>query len=128
MESAIAFLEKINGVDRALKYADLQMAMLPKAIKEQFVNGYYPSRSGDILLILKPGFIDDEYGGKGTTHGIWNPYDAHIPLLFFGNGIAKGKEYDKVYMTDIAPTLSTLLHIQMPNGCIGNTIKNAIRK
>jgi hypothetical protein len=128
METTLAFLEKINGVDRALKYADLQNAMLPKTIKEQFVNGYYPTRCGDILLILKPGFIDDEYNSKGTTHGIWNPYDAHIPLLFFGNGIAKGKEYDKVYMTDIAPTLSALLHIQMPNGCIGNTIKNAIRK
>jgi hypothetical protein len=95
LKHTISFLQKINGVDRALEYADLQEAMLPKALKEQFINGYYPSRCGDVLVILKPGFIDDEYDKKGTTHGIWNPYDAHIPLLFFGNGIAKGKEYNE---------------------------------
>lgn len=128
IEASISFLEKVDGVDRALEYSDLQEAMLPKALKEQFINGYYPKRCGDILIILKPGYIDDEYESKGTTHGIWNPYDAHIPLLFYGNGIAKGKEYDKVYMTDIAPTISSLLHIQMPSGCIGNAVKNAIKK
>ncbi|HUM50336.1 MAG TPA: alkaline phosphatase family protein [Chitinophagales bacterium] len=128
LESTISFLQKIDGVDRALEYADLQEAMLPKALKEQFTNGYYPSRCGDVLVILKPGYIDDEYDSKGTTHGIWNPYDAHIPLLFFGNGIAKGKEYNKTYMTDIAPTLASLLHIQMPSGCIGNVVKEAIKK
>ena len=128
LKHTISFLQKINGVDRALEYADLQEAMLPKALKEQFINGYYPSRCGDVLVILKPGFIDDEYDNKGTTHGIWNPYDAHIPLLFFGNGIAKGKEYNKTYMSDIAPTLASLLHIQMPSGCIGNVVKEAIKK
>ena len=128
LKHTISFLQKINGVDRALEYADLQEAMLPKALKEQFTNGYYPSRCGDVLVILKPGFIDDEYDNKGTTHGIWNPYDAHIPLLFFGNGIAKGKEYNKTYMSDIAPTLASLLHIQMPSGCIGNVVKEAIKK
>lgn len=128
LKHTISFLQKINGVDRALEYADLQEAMLPKALKEQFINGYYPSRCGDVLVILKPGYIDDEYDNKGTTHGIWNPYDAHIPLLFFGNGIAKGKEYNKTYMSDIAPTLASLLHIQMPSGCIGNVVKEAIKK
>lgn len=128
VKNTISFLQKIDGVDRALEYADLQEAMLPKAMKEQFINGYYPSRCGDVLVILKPGYIDDEYGGKGTTHGIWNPYDAHIPLLFYGNGIAKGKAYEKTYMTDIAPTLASLLHIQMPSGCIGNVVSGVIKK
>lgn len=128
IKTSISYLEKIDGVDRALEYGDLQEAMLPKSLREQFINGYYPKRCGDILLILKPGYIDDEYDNKGTTHGIWNPYDAHIPLLFYGYGITKGKEYNKVYMYDIAPTLSTLLHIQMPSGCIGNAIKEAIKK
>lgn len=127
IKASITFLEKIEGIDRALEYSDLQEAMLPKQLKEQFTNGYYPKRCGDILVILKPGYIDDEYDNKGTTHGIWNPYDAHIPLLFFGYGINKGKAYDKVFMTDIAPTLSSLLHIQMPSGCIGSAVKNAIR-
>ncbi len=126
--AAIAFLQKTTGVERVIEYSKLEKTVLPASIKEQFINGYYPNRCGDVLVLLKPGYIDDEYGGKGTTHGVWSPYDAHIPLLFYGNGIAKGKRYDKTYMTDIAPTLSSLLHIQMPSGCIGNAIQEVIKK
>jgi hypothetical protein len=59
------------------------------------------------------------YSSTGTTHGLWNPYDAHIPLLWYGWGIKKGKTNRETYMTDIAPTIAALLHIQMPGGCIG---------
>lgn len=128
IESCVDFLPTIDGIDRAFDYTDLQEAMLPKELKTQFTNGYYPKRSGEILVLLKPGYIDDEYDGKGTTHGIWNPYDAHIPLLFYGYGISKGKMYNKTYMTDIAPTITSLLHIQMPSGCIGNALPNVIKK
>ncbi len=123
---SILFLEQQNGIERAIQYSTLQNSLLPNAMKEQFANGYYPDRCGDILVILKPGYIDDEYNGKGSTHGIWSPYDAHIPLLFYGAGITKGKSSKKVYMTDIAPTLTTLLHIQMPSGCIGNSIQEVL--
>lgn len=118
----------MDGVERAFEYSKLPQTILPNTLKDMFTNGYYPSRCGDIMVILKPGYIDDEYNSKGTTHGIWSPYDAHIPLLFYGYGINKGKLYDKVYMTDIAATISALLHIQMPSGCIGNVIKEAIKK
>jgi hypothetical protein len=32
-----------------------------------------------------------------------------------------------VYMYDIAPTLAALLHIQMPNACIGKVIEEAMK-
>lgn len=127
LKHSINFLQKNPGIEQALKYEDLQEAMLPAELKEQIIKGYYPARCGDIMVILKPGYIDDEYGGKGTTHGVWSPYDAHIPLLFYGYGINKGKVYNKCYMTDIAATLASLLHIQMPSGCIGNTIEKVIK-
>jgi arylsulfatase A-like enzyme len=62
----------------------------------------------------------------GTTHGLWNPYDAHIPLIWYGWGIKAGKTNRELYMTDIAPTLAALLHIQMPNGSVGDVIKEVI--
>ena len=43
-------------------------------------------------------------------------YDAHIPLLWYGWGIRQGKLNREVTMTDIAPTVAALLHIQMPSG------------
>jgi len=30
-------------------------------------------------------------------------------------------------MTDIAPTLAALLHIQMPSGCIGHALEDVMR-
>ncbi len=64
---------------------------------------------------------------KGTTHGLWNPYDAHIPCVFFGWGIKPGKTNRETYMTDIAPTIAALLQIQMPSGSVGKVITELIK-
>lgn len=95
-------------------------ASIPSEIKERIINGFCRGRSGDVQVITKPCF----YNGweKGTTHGMWNNYDAHIPLLFMGWGIKHGATTKRCNMPDIAPTVAALLHIQAPNGCIGEPI------
>ena len=98
---------------------------LNASLKEIFINGYTETRSGDIQFILKPGYFDG--GLKGTTHGLWNPYDAHIPLLFYGWNIKPGKTNREVYMTDIAPTLAAMLHIQMPSGSVGKVLQEVVK-
>jgi phosphopentomutase len=77
-------------------------------------------------LILQAQWIDG-YSPTGTTHGLWNPYDAHIPLVWYGWGIKQGKTNRETYMTDIAPTISALLKIQMPSGNIGKVIEEVIK-
>ncbi len=98
----------------------LSEATIPVPARTRAINGYNRFRSGDIQLIMQPGFYEGEDGG--TNHGVWNPYDAHIPLLFMGHGIKAGQTMRPTHMTDIAPTICALLGIQMPNGCIGNAI------
>ena len=98
----------------------LMMATIPEPQKEMMANGYNPKRSGDIQFTFKPGYFDG--GSKGTSHGLWNPYDAHIPLLFFGWNIKPGKTNRETHMTDIAATVAALLNIQMPSGCLGKVI------
>jgi predicted AlkP superfamily pyrophosphatase or phosphodiesterase len=116
-------LKQVNEIQYVVENEKLATAILPEPIKQLAINGYYPGRSGDILFVLKPAFIESYNGSTtGTTHGTWNPYDTHIPLVWYGNGIKKGKSFETVYMTDIAATLAALLHIQAPNGCIGKPI------
>jgi len=116
----IDFLRNQKGIDRVFDLEEMMEIPLPASVREQIVNGYHPKRSGDIQIILNPGWID---GGKaGTTHGLWNPYDSHIPLLWYGWHIPKGSTSEEVYMTDIAATVSALLHIQMPNGSVGKSL------
>ncbi len=93
----------------------------PKPIRELVMNHYYSKRCGDVLLIPNPQYYAAYYE-TGTVHGTWHTYDTHIPFLMFGKGV-KGKQdiYERTYMTDIAPTLSNLLKIQVPNACIGHS-------
>ena len=87
-------------------------------------NGYSQPRSGDIQFIAKPGYF---YGGsRGTTHGSWSPYYAHIPLLFYGWKVKPGKSYREVYMTDIAPTIAAKLNIQVPNASVGKVLEEVV--
>lgn len=115
-----------SGIARIFAIEDLYNVPLPTNIRTMLNNGYYPPRNGDIQIILKPGYID-ALSATGTTHGLWNPYDSHIPLLWFGWGIKPGKSNKEVSMTDIAPTLAALLRIQMPSGCVGKPIEEVIK-
>ena len=93
---------------------------IPADIRERIVNGYCRERSGGVQVVTKPGWHDRIE--PGTTHSVWNPYDTHIPLLFMGWGIPHGRSTRRTFMTDIAPTVASLLHIQMPSGCIGQPV------
>ena len=114
------------GVDRAFALEELNETPLPATIRKMINNGYYPRRNGEVQIILKPGYID-AFSNTGTTHGLWNPYDAHIPLLWYGWGIKQGKTNRETYMTDIAPTIAAMLRIEMPSGCIGSAIPEVMK-
>ena len=118
-------LKKENAVSTAFDLEELAETTLAQPLKERIANGYASSRSGDIQFVFKPGYFDGR--PKGTTHGLWNPYDAHIPLLFFGWKVKSGKLLRETYMTDIAPTLAAMLQIQMPSGCVGHVIPEVIK-
>ena len=116
------YLSKQEGVDRAFDLSELMTLPLAEVVRQKTINGYYPSRSGDVEVIFKPGYMGGS--GKGTTHGAWNPYDAHVPLVWYGWNIKPGKTNHETYMTDIAPTISALLRIQMPSGAVGKPIED----
>ena len=114
------------GIERVFALEDLNKIPLSATIRKMLNNGYYPPRNGEVQLILKPGYID-AFSPTGTTHGLWNPYDAHIPLLWYGWGVKQGKTNRETYMTDIAPTIAAMLRIQMPSGCVGTVITEVIK-
>ena len=125
-KTCIDYLLKQPGIQNAFLQKDLEKTILPVKIKEMMAAGFYTRRSGDIQLVFEPQWIEGLLRG-GTTHGLFNPYDTHIPLLFYGWNINAGKTYREVEITDIAPTVSSLLKIQMPNGCTGSTIEEVLK-
>ena len=121
----IAYIKDQSYIANAFSNQNIETQSIPYPIKQRLINGYNPKRSGEIGFFEKPGYIGG--GPKGTAHGMWNPYDAHIPLVWFGYHIKAGKTNREVYMTDIAPTLSAILNIQMPNGCVGKVIEEVTK-
>jgi hypothetical protein len=131
-KDCIDFLQGIQGVAHAIDMQKAETASIPENLRMRVINGYNPNRSGAIQLLLLPGwFAGGHVSGNsvptGTTHGTWNPYDTHIPLVFMGWGIQHGHLNRETHMTDIAPTVAALLHIQAPNGCIGQPIPEVLK-
>ena len=109
----------------AFDLQELSSTPIPVKIKDMVINGYNQKLSGDIQFVFNPGWFDG--WDKGTTHGAWNPYDSHIPLLWYGWKIKPGKTNRETYMTDIAPTLAAMLKVQMPNGSVGHVIEEVTK-
>lgn len=126
-KTALEFLQKQPGINYAVDMAWIERTPVPEKLKTMMVNGYNFKRSGQIQIVLNAGWYD-AYSKTGTTHGTWNPFDTHIPLIWYGWNIKHGVSNREVYMTDIAPTLAALLHIQMPNGSIGKAIEEIMGK
>ena len=127
---AMERLQQLPNVQFVVDYANALLQTLPNVIRERAVMGYHPRRSGDILVVVNPGYYSYNKGSSpvGTTHGEWNPYDAHIPLLFYGWKVAHGATSAEVHITDIAPTICQMLHIQQPNACVGEPIVEVIER
>ncbi|MGM1428443.1 alkaline phosphatase PafA [Sphingobacterium lactis] len=127
-KSIIKKLRHEDGVAYVVDMEGGENMMVPETIREKIINGYNRKRSGAIQIITEPQWYDGTPRSTGTTHGTWTPYDSHIPLVFMGWGIKHGKTNKVVHVTDIAPTLSSLLHVMEPNGSIGEPIVDVLQK
>jgi hypothetical protein len=76
---------------------------------------------GDIILTLLPGWI--EVDNKKNPIGESNAIVSYTPLYFFGWQIKPQTILRSYLTTDIAPTISRILDIPMPNACIGKPIE-----
>ncbi|MGB5461634.1 MAG: alkaline phosphatase PafA [Eudoraea sp.] len=127
-QEAADFLITLDEVTGALTASDLQSQSYSYGMKQMLQNGYHSKRSGDVLLIFKPGFIQNldpritMQKIKGTTHGSGYAYDTHVPMLWFGNSIPKGKSVRKVSVIDIAPSIAQILNIPYPSGTSGEPL------
>jgi arylsulfatase A-like enzyme len=72
---------------------------------------YFPGRSGDLVLALKPGWM---FSASGTTHGSANPDDQHVPILIMGPGVKHGEYKQAASPADVAPTLAALAGVVLP--------------
>ena len=112
------FLE-LDFISEVLLSEELKKRNVTDPFVRKYQNGFNPKKSGDILLVVKPGYQSGDGGRKGTGHGSPYNYDTQVPILFFGKGIDPGYSVRPVDITDIAPTLSMILDIPLPSASSG---------
>jgi len=111
---------EVPGIHMALTARDLVRNSYERGIKSLIQNNYHTKESGDLFAVLDPGW---QWGGdKGTSHGTPWTYDTHVPIMFYGWGVKPGSSVRKIHITDIAPTVSMLMNMRLPNGATGQPI------
>ncbi|MBR9844719.1 MAG: alkaline phosphatase family protein [Algicola sp.] len=108
-------------------YMTSAINLFPESVGYQEImlfNGHHQKRSGDVIFTFTPEvFKDTNWNRTGTDHHSGFNYDTHVPLLFFGKGIKHGQTLRRTHITDIAPTISSLLGISFPNASIGEPLE-----
>lgn len=76
---------------------------------------YFPKRSGDIVVALKPRItpIADPTKGYVATHGSFWDYDRRVPIVFWRKGIIGFEQPLSVETIDIAPTLAATIGLPL---------------
>jgi predicted AlkP superfamily pyrophosphatase or phosphodiesterase len=125
---------KLPGMARYFTRSQLESkAISPTdAVARRVLNGFYPQRSGDVIVVTEPFTIifdlpDDSTDPRSTaTHGSPYSYDTHVPLIFMGKTFKAGSYSQPATPADIAPTLSEGLRIQAPSCSIGRILSEGI--
>lgn len=111
---AANFMLRYEGVQKTVTAHTLQNNEFDSGVIASLQRGYNQKRSGDVLLVLDPAWI--EYEHTGTTHGSGYIYDQHVPLIWYGWKVGHGETSEKMEVTDIGSTVSNILGISFPNG------------
>jgi predicted AlkP superfamily pyrophosphatase or phosphodiesterase len=102
------------GVARVLR-ADRVTAESSDAAVRAAAYGYFPGRSGELIVVPKPYWILEFRGdAEATEHGTMYSYDRRVPVLLLGGAIRHGRFSAPVSPADVAPTLAAIAGLRLP--------------
>lgn len=94
-------------------------------IDQRVKAGFNYERSSDLFVVSKPYWL---FEASGTSHGTPYNYDSHVPVIFMGAGIKPGRHNNRIAVNDIAPTLATMLDVELPTGASGRVLSEALER
>lgn len=118
----------VSGIARCFTRVQLLRGAtsITDPIERRVLHGFYPSRSGDVILVAEPyKYLAETIT---ATHGSPYSYDTHVPMIIMGAGITPGRYFEAATPADIAPTLSVLLRITPPSNVTGRVLIEALKK
>jgi len=114
-------------VARVYTRDQLAQGIAGDAVARAVVNGFYPPRSGDIIVLFEPYYMIQLRLPTKTTHSTPYNYDTHVPVIFLGAGVKPGWRSNNISVNDIAPTLAALMDVDLPSGAFGRVLTEILQ-
>ena len=119
------FAMQFRGVSHALSATAMRTSYFGSGYAQRMQNSFYPRRSGDVILNLMPGWIEERDRCRSASGSMYG-YDTHVPLLFYGTGAGIMRIKRRIDMTCVAPTLARLLEITEPAASEGGILPEIV--
>ncbi|MCK9256067.1 MAG: alkaline phosphatase family protein [Bacteroidales bacterium] len=121
-EKVIAFIINSSGISNAISSNQFQNIIFSQGMPKRMQNSYNQKRSGDIMISLKAGWIEDI--PFVCDHNSGYKYDTNVPLIWYGWKVKKQNIYNYVNITSIAPTISKILNTPAPPASTGEVLNS----
>lgn len=117
LDRCTEFLSQMAGVKRVYPSLDLLSGSADAAMR----NSYNAERSGDLILEVSPGWtlVDDRWGERVY----YNRAHVPVPVILYGAGLAPAISRSPIAVESVAPTVSHILRISVPNGCSARPVE-----
>jgi arylsulfatase A-like enzyme len=126
IESFAKDVRRVDGVLRADLITSLARADTTKdTIARRWLHMFTPDGTARLMITLTP----YSYWAPGSypTHGSPHDSDAHVPVLFYGDGVKVGRFAGFVRVVDMAPTLAELAGVKPLEKLDGHVLRQAIK-
>jgi predicted AlkP superfamily pyrophosphatase or phosphodiesterase len=120
-DKVISFIINSQGISNAISSNQFQSIVFAQGMPRKMQNSFNQKRSGDIMISLKSGWVEDI--PFATDHNSGYKYDTNVPLIWYGWKVKKQNLYDEINMTDIAPTISMILNTPAPPVSTGRALQ-----
>lgn len=114
LDKSVAFLLDITGIKEVYSSTQLQQEANLYGIN-RIRNSYNPKCSGDIIVELSPGWTLT----NDITEERYYTTEANIsfPVFFYGLSLEPERLSGVIDVTNIAPTVASVMRIRSPNAC-----------
>lgn len=115
------FIMQLRGVSHAISSEAMRNSYFGAGYGRKIQNGFYPRRSGDVMINLMPGWIAEQDKIRSSSGSMYR-YDTNVPLIIFGGGIKAMRREESVDMTSLATTQAALIGITTPTAAEGEEL------
>jgi predicted AlkP superfamily pyrophosphatase or phosphodiesterase len=127
LDDVAARLRAVPGVARVQRPAELSLAdTAADPVARRWQHEIPPDAGVALVVTLRPYAIwSDEHSGL-AQHGQPSDFDAHVPLMLWGQRIRSGTHPGRVGEVDLAPTLARLLGLTPAEPLDGRVLVEAL--